>query len=101
MRVASLFVRDPGLALVAKMCPDQSQAFKEVKNSLAFTIGRKKILVTNFFLDEPFPGVPRHVCTKFRVNINSRRTDRVRAGPAIKGFRRRIGHARHNFTFYV
>ena len=73
--IAIFFVKDLGLALAPKMCPDQSQAFKEVNNSQAFTVGRK----TNdpsFFLDEPLPGAPRHVCTKFRANIG--RTDRVR-----------------------
>ena len=43
---ASFFVKDLGLALAPKMCPDQSQAFKEVNNSQAFTVGRKK----TFFL---------------------------------------------------
>ena len=36
------FVKDLGLALVPKMCPDKSQAFKEVNNSQAFTVERKK-----------------------------------------------------------
>ena len=40
--IASFFVRDLGLALSPKMCPDQSQAFKEVNNSQAFTVGGKK-----------------------------------------------------------
>ena len=44
---ARFFVKDLGLALAPKMCPDQSQAFKEVNNSQAFTVGRKKM--TNFF----------------------------------------------------
>ena len=35
------------LALPAKICPDQSQAFKEVNNSQAFTVGR--ILFYLFF----------------------------------------------------
>ena len=48
-------VKGPGLALAPKMCPDQSQAFKEVTNSQAF------------ILDGPLPGAPRHVCTKFVV----------------------------------
>ena len=64
---ASFFVKDLGLALAPKMCPDQSQAFKEVNNSQAFTVGRKKN-VPFFFLDQPLPGAPRHVCTKFRAN---------------------------------
>ena len=36
-------LKDLGLALEPKMCPDQSQAFIEVNNSQAFTVGRKKI----------------------------------------------------------
>ena len=46
------------------MCPDQSQAFKEVNNSQAFTVGRRKKWPI-FFLEEPLPGAPRHVCTSF------------------------------------
>ena len=43
-RVAASFsVKDLGLALAPKMCPDQSQAFKEVNNSHAFIAGRKKM----------------------------------------------------------
>ena len=59
--IASFFVEDLGLALAPKRCPDQSQAFKEVNNSEAFTVGRKKTPI--FFLDEPLPGARRHVCT--------------------------------------
>ena len=40
--IASFFVKDL-MAQAPKMCPDQSQAFKEVNNSQAFTVGRKKI----------------------------------------------------------
>ena len=65
-------VKALGLALAPKMCPDQSQAFKKVNNRQAFTVGRKKY---PFFLDDPLPGAPRHICTKFRANI--RRTDCV------------------------
>ena len=62
--IASFFlVQDLGLALAPKMCPDQSQTFKEVNNSQAFTAWRKK--TTLFFLDQPLPGAPRHVCTSF------------------------------------
>ena len=75
--LANFFVKDLGLALAPKMCPDQSQAFKEVNNSQAFTVGRKKMSL--FFLGEPLPGAPSHVCTKFRANI--RRTDCV--GPIL------------------
>ena len=32
-----------GLALAPKMCPDQSQAFKEFNTSKAFAVGRKKL----------------------------------------------------------
>ena len=37
------FIKGLGLALASKTCPDQSQAFKEVNSSQAFTVGRKKI----------------------------------------------------------
>ena len=40
--VASVFVKDPGLALAPKMCPDQSQTFKEVNNSQAVTVEETK-----------------------------------------------------------
>ena len=63
--MASFFVKGLGLALATKMCPDQSQAFKEVNNSQAFIVGREKKRPI-FFLDETLPGVPRHVCTQFR-----------------------------------
>ena len=53
------FVKDLELALAPTMCPDQSHSLKEVNNSQAFTVGRKKKLI--FFLDEPLPGAPRHV----------------------------------------
>ena len=60
-------VKDLGLALAPKTCPDQSEALKEVNNShnnsRAFTVTRKNI--THFLLNEPLPGAPRHVCTKF------------------------------------
>ena len=81
--MARILLKGLGLALGAKMCPDQSQAFKEVNNSQAFTAGRKKNDPL-FFLDEPLPGAPRHVCTKFRANI--RRTDCV--GPIESPFLR-------------
>ena len=50
--------------LALNMCPDQSQAFKEVNTSQAFTVGKKKKGYP-FFLNDPRPGAPRHVCTKF------------------------------------
>ena len=74
--IASFFVKDLGLALAPKMCPDQSQAFKEVNNSNAFTVGQAFKDVdnshaftvgrnkwTHVFLDQPLAGAPRHVCT--------------------------------------
>ena len=61
------------------MCPDLSHAFKEVNNSQAFTVRRKKKKRPVIFLDEPVPGAPRHVFTKFRANI--RTTDCV--GPIV------------------
>ena len=45
--MAIFFVKDLGLALAPKMYPDRSQAFKEVNNSQAFTVGRKK--TSHFF----------------------------------------------------
>ena len=39
---ASSFVKVLGLALAPKMCPVQSQAFKDVNNSQAFTVESKK-----------------------------------------------------------
>ena len=50
---------------------------QKVNNSQSFTVGRKKWPI--FFLDQPLPGAPRHVCTKFRAKI--RRTDCV--GPIL------------------
>ena len=59
-----------GLALAPNMCPDQSQAFEEVNNSQAFSVGRKHFFPIFFFseraasrfskaclLNEPFPGM--------------------------------------------
>ena len=40
--IAVFFVKELGLALAPKTCPDQSQAFTEVNNNRAFTVGRKK-----------------------------------------------------------
>ena len=67
----SFFVKDLGLALAPKTCPDQSQAFKEVNSGQALTVGKTK----NIYMNEPLPGALRHVCTKFSANI--RRTDCV------------------------
>ena len=39
------FVKDLELALALKIRPDQSQAFEEVNNSQAFTVGKKKKLI--------------------------------------------------------
>ena len=47
------FCEGPRTGANPEMCPDQSQAFKEVNNSQALTVGRQ----TNpFFLNEPLPG---------------------------------------------
>ena len=63
---ASLFVEDLGLAIAPKVWPDQSQAFKDINNGQAFTVGKKKIM--NFISEraasrynEPLPGAPRYV----------------------------------------
>ena len=40
--IASFFVDDPEMALPPKMCPNQSPAFTEVKNSQALAVGKKK-----------------------------------------------------------
>ena len=80
--IASSFVKDLGLALAPKMCPDQLQAFKEVNNSQGIYRRKKKndpFFFWTSFLDEPLPGAPRHVCTEFRANI--RRADYV--GPIL------------------
>ena len=72
--VARLFFKGLGLALASKMCPDQSQAFKEVNNSQAFTVGRK-IFHPFCFLNELLPGAPRRISTKSSASI--RRTECV------------------------
>ena len=41
--IANIIVKDLGLTLAPKMCPDQSQAFKEANNSQGSTVGRKNI----------------------------------------------------------
>ena len=61
--IASFYVEDLGLALALKMCPDQSQAFEGVNNSLAFTVGRQKM--TFFFLDEPSKACLYKVLRKY------------------------------------
>ena len=62
---ASFFVTGAGLALAPKMYPDQSQAFKEVNDSQAFTVGRKH--GSFWFMYEPLPSAVRLVCTTFRA----------------------------------
>ena len=52
--ISSFFAKDLGLALVPKMCPNQSQAIKEVNNSQAFTVGRKKNDPIPFFWTSRF-----------------------------------------------
>ena len=51
--IASFSIKDLGLALTSKMCPDQSQAFKEVSNSQVFDVGRSKN--TSFFFERAAP----------------------------------------------
>ena len=53
-------------ASAENMCPDQSQAFKEVNNSQAFTVGRKKLRVPIFFSGR---GASR--CSKARLFVQS------------------------------
>ena len=71
-------VKDLGLALARKMCPDQSQAFKGVNHGQANTVGEKENGMSSF-LAEPLSGAPRHVRRKFGANI--RTTDSV--GPVL------------------
>ena len=63
-RQSVFFVKDLGLALALKMCPDQPQAFEEVNKSQAFTVVGRMIF-THFFLNESVPGAPRHVVQSF------------------------------------
>ena len=78
--IASFRDKDLGIVHAPKMCLDQSQAFKEVNSNRAFTVGRRKEKEKHdFFLTEPLPGVPRHVCTEFSANI--RRIDCI--GPIL------------------
>ena len=53
--IASILVKDLGLALAPNMCPDQSQAFKEVNNSQAFQ-EEENLYISHFFLNKPLPG---------------------------------------------
>ena len=57
-------VNDLGLTLAPKMCPDKSQAFKEISNSQAFTVEEiKKSNGQNRIHPEarwPKPGTPFH-----------------------------------------
>ena len=57
--IASFVVKDLGQALALQMCPEQSQALQDVKNSQPLPVGRRKGPI--FFLDEPLPGAPRHM----------------------------------------
>ena len=72
--IASFFVQDLGLALAPKMCPDQSQAFKEVDNSEAFTVGRKRNGTRRF-------EVLQRMFVQSSKRTNIRRTDCV--GPIL------------------
>ena len=68
--IASFFVKDLGLALAPKMCPDLSKAFKEVNNSQAYR--RKKKIAPFFFLTSRFQ-VLQGMFVKFRANVDVRR----------------------------
>ena len=46
---ARILLKGLGFALGAKMRADQAQAFKEIKNSQAFTVGRKNKFCTSRF----------------------------------------------------
>ena len=61
------------------MCPDQSQAFKKVNDGYQIGIHGKKKKMTDFFLDQPLPGAPSRVRTKF--GAKNRKTDFV--GPIL------------------
>ena len=58
--MASFFVEDLGLALVAKTCTHRPQAIQKVNNGQAFPQGN--IFFPRFFLNEPIAGTLRHAC---------------------------------------
>ena len=62
-------LKDLGLALAPKMCPDQSQTFEEVNNRWTFTVGRKKM--THFFSE---PAASR--CSKTYLYEFSRKSSK-------------------------
>ena len=47
--ISSFFMKDLGLALAPKMCPGQSQTFKEVNNSQTFTVKKYPFFWTSRF----------------------------------------------------
>ena len=66
--MASIFVQDPGLALVVTTCPRRPQAYKKANNGQA--LPWETILFLPFlFLNKPFAGTPRHAYKMFRTNI--------------------------------
>ena len=72
--IAGLFVKgDLGLALAPQMCPDQSQAFKEVNNRHYLSYRKKK----KKNLDERRAGAPRNVPGFAQISKNNclRRTN--------------------------
>ena len=79
--IASFLVAVLGLALVAKMCPDQSQVptnHRPSKRSITVRCFlRKEHALFFLLLNQPVPGTPRHVCKTFRANI--RRSDCYKA----------------------
>ena len=66
--IASYFVQDLGRALAAKMCPDQSRAFKMVINIQAFPY-QETFVFCFLFLNEAVLGARRHFYKTFRANI--------------------------------
>ena len=75
--ITSLFVKGPRTGASAE---DVSRSITGLQrgqrgHSSQGIFRRKKKNEPFIFLDEPLPGAPSHVCTKFRANI--RRTDCV------------------------
>ena len=69
---------------VSARCKTCEQTYRIQYEKTTFCVSggiycRKKKKWPIFFLDQPLPGAPRHVCTKFRAKI--RRTDCV--GPIL------------------
>ena len=76
--MASFFVQDLGLALVAKTCPHRPQAFETVHNGQAF-LQRNSCFFSLFLMNEPIADTLRHAYKRLRAVI--RRSDRI--GPTL------------------